>query len=354
MATERTVAVLGAGAVGGFLAGKLAFADSPPRVTLIGRSSVMEAVARRGLVVRETISHVERDQVTHPQTAVSSDDLGTFNLVILAVRTHGVSGAIPALQRLAGDHGLVLAMQNGVGTDTLLVDALGPDRVLAGSLTTSVGMDEPGTVVRYSMANGLGLASTNDAAVPNWIMATFASTGVPTVEIADHRSLRWSKLLLNMLGAATSAILDLDLGAIASNPALFRLEQLAFREASRVMRAQGIPAVDLPGYPVQLMLALMRTPRPLAQSLIAPRLVRARKGRSPSTRADMARGRTEINYYNGAVADVAATHGIRAPLNAALATLARELAAHPGRRQAYRENPEALLAYLAARAIRVD
>jgi 2-dehydropantoate 2-reductase len=187
--------------------------------------------------------------------------------------------------------------------------------------------------------------------VPSWIVDAFAATGLRTVVIPDHRSLRWSKLLLNMLGAATCAILDADLATVVANPALFRLEQRAFREAGEVMDVAGIRTVALPGYPVPLARRIMRLPAPLARRLIGPRLAGARGGRSPTMRADLKRGKTEVATLNGAVARAALELGLLAPVNATLTALVEEITQHPERRAEFTGNPGRLLAYVEERGV---
>jgi 2-dehydropantoate 2-reductase len=239
-------------------------------------------------------------------------------------------------------------MQNGVGSEELLACAIGQDRVLAGALTVSAGMEQPGIITRYSKQGGIVLSSMSGAPVPAWITAAFQDTGLPTSLLTDYRSLRWSKLLLNMIGAATTAILDIDMGALVNDARLFRVEQLALREAFRVMDAQHIRTVRLPGYPVPLMRLVMQLPRCVAQRLLGPRIGAARGGRAPTMRADMARGRTEVTFLNGAVAEASDRLGIRAPVNAALSALTVELARNPERREEFKGRPDALLDYIAA------
>ncbi len=92
----------------------------------------------------------------------------------------------------------------------------------------------------------------------------------------------------------------------------------------------------------------MRLPSPLAQRIIGPRLVKARSGRSPGTRADIRRGKTEIGCYHGAVAGAADKLGMPAPVNRALAGLALDLAADSPARDVFRGNPDALINYVNA------
>lgn len=345
-----SVAVLGAGALGGYLGGKLAVAGQGDGVTLVGRPRVVNAVNANGLVLQESMER----SVARPLAVSSDEALPTFDLVILAVRTFDVESAIPQLEQLIGSTGRVLAMQNGVGSEELLAERLGRERVIAGALTVSVVMDEPGVITRTSRGGGLTVASLTQDAVPGWIVQMLHTTGLSVQEVTDYRSLRWSKLLLNMLGAAGSALLDIDLAQLVANPALMRLEQLALREAGTVMDAQGIATIDLPGYRVRAARTIMRLQPPLPRLLLGRRLVKARSGRSPGTRADMARGRSEIGWYHGAVFAAAAKSGVAAPANGSVAALAHELVASPDLRAQYRGNTAALISYLRDRGVRLD
>jgi 2-dehydropantoate 2-reductase len=294
-----------------------------------------------------------RETVTRPDAVTSVAGLAPFDLVLLSVRTFDVAAALPDVARVVGRSGVLLALQNGVGTEEEIARFLGRDRILAGTLTVRPGVDEPGLVTRYSTSGGVALSTLDGRPVPHWVVEAFASTGLPASAVADYRSLRWSKLLLNMLGAASTAILDIDMPDLVRDGALFRLEQLAFREAGRVVDALGARTVSLPGYPVPLARLAMRLPRPLAQPLIGPRLAGARGGQPPGMKADLQRGRTEIETLNGAVVREAARLRIPAPVNAALTELTLDLTAHGERRAAFRRNPDALLAYARARGARV-
>lgn len=349
MAASESIVVFGAGAVGGYLGGKLAYASAANRVTLLGRPRVVDVIREKGLVVREG----KAETIVHPDTATSAGEIGRADLVLLTVRAYDLEGAIPDLHGLLDRHSLVVALQNGVGSEERLAEALGRDRVLAGTLTTSVAMDETGTVTRLSRGGGVAVAAMGATPVPGWVVDAFRGAGLPSILLNDYRSLRWSKLLLNMLGAATSAILDVDMNVLMSKPALFRVEQLAVREAGRVMDAQGIATVALPGYPVPLVRRAMRLPRPLAQRLLGPRIAQARGGHSPTMRADMARGRSEVQYYNGAISAAAERTNVPAPVNAGLAELTLDLLHHPERRMDFHGRPDRLIAFLRTRGARL-
>ena len=72
--------------------------------------------------------------------------------------------------------------------------------------------------------------------------------------------MKWSKLLGNLVGNATAAILDMDVGAIYRHPGLFRLEHAQLDEALSVVRALGLSPVALPGADVRMLLRALRLP----------------------------------------------------------------------------------------------
>jgi 2-dehydropantoate 2-reductase len=347
MEPERSIVVFGAGAVGGYLGGKLASDNPDCRVTLIGRQRFVDAIAEHGLIIREEGA----ETVARPGAVTSSDALGPVDMVVLTVRTYDVTSALPDVGRLTGPDTYVVAMQNGVGTEECIGDTLGRDRVIVGTMTAAVRAEAPGVIERIGDRGGLALAPMRGG-MPPWIPEVFASSGLPTDLVKDYRSLRWSKLLLTILGAATSSILDMDLSAIVEDRRIFRIEQRVFAEAAHVMDAQHIDAVRLPGYPVRLTRRLMRMPLPISSALVGSRLAKSRGGRSPAMRSDLQRGKTEVQSLNGAVARAAEILNLRAPTNRALTELIEELSSKPEKRGEFRGNPETLIAYLHEHGVR--
>jgi len=77
--------------------------------------------------------------------------------------------------------------------------------------------------------------------------------------------------MLNMLGNAQSAILDLPPSHVFADSELFRFERAAFREAVSVMERMRLPVVALPGFPVPSLRRAMNLPPLLAQMIALKR-----------------------------------------------------------------------------------
>ncbi|CAA9559812.1 MAG: 2-dehydropantoate 2-reductase [uncultured Thermomicrobiales bacterium] len=341
------VLIYGAGAVGAFVGGSLARAGH--EVTLLARPALRDALAREPLRIT---GEGGEDDISVPVAAVAGLDELTSppELVILAVKSYDTAGALPDLRRLVAEGAPVLTLQNGVGNEEELGAALGTGAVRAGAFTISVSTPEPGRVVRHTRGGGLGFAPVAgaDRASLAPLLALFAPTGLPLVVARSWRVLKWSKLLLNILANAQSALLDLPPGALFADPRSFAIERRAFLEARAAMHAAGIGLCDLPAYPVRALAAAMALPAPLSRSLLRSRVGRGRGAKMPSLWHDLAggKGQTEAPWYNGAVTALGARVGVATPINAALTHLLAEATSDPAIRARFHHAPERLLAAL--------
>ena len=352
------VFVLGAGAVGCYLGGRLALAGH--EVTLIGRPSLLEATQSVGLLI-----HDDRVMSVAPAVTLSWDEAcavsGSPDMVFATVKAFDVD-ALAATLAAAGGTFPVVAWQNGVGSEERLAAALGAERVISATLTASVSMPRPGMVQVNTPGRGVAVAPVLDAqpggaGVPGTpgtqlageLTRIFREAGVRVTEAPDHRSLKWSKLCLNILLNASCAILDRTPGEVAGDPLVYHMERAAFAEATAVMSALGARPVHLPGYSLSLVRAvLLHAPAWAGRAAFARLGGSGRGSKLPSLLGDLRRGRrqTEVGYLNGAVATWGERVGIDAPVNKGLARLVTELAAGEADPAEYRGNPRALWWYL--------
>jgi 2-dehydropantoate 2-reductase len=162
-------------------------------------------------------------------------------------------------------------------------------------------------------------------------------------------SMKWSKLLTNLTGNATSAILDEPVSALFADRRLYEVEMAVLRECLAVMAALGHKPVDLPGTPVRaLAFGATRLPRFIAQPALTRALGGGRGDKMPSFHIDLhsGRGQTEVRFLNGAVVRYGEQQGVPTPVNRVLTDTLEALSSKTQSLETYRHNPEALLALL--------
>jgi 2-dehydropantoate 2-reductase len=335
------IVVVGGGAIGLQVAGRLALGGV--ECALLARPSGVAALTATPL--RLALPDGMRE--VRVAAAAEPDELPAPcrrpDLAVLCVKGYDTVGAIATLRRL--EPRLILTLQNGIGNEERLAEAFGAPRVIAGAITTSVETRGPSEIV-VTKAGGVGLSALDPATdLAPWA-AAFRAAVFPVKLYSDHRAMKWSKALLNMLGNAQAAILDMTVPQIYADARLLDLDIRAAREALAVMATMGARPVNLPGYPAATVATLARfTPDALLRPLLRRLVGGGRGGKDPSLLRDLRAGRTrsEGEQLYGAVATEAAARGVPAPVNAALWRILGGIVRGETPWEAYRGKPERLL-----------
>lgn len=277
------------------------------------------------------------------------------DIAIVAVKSYDTEGAGQTLQRALGtdSDAAILTPQNGVGTEERLAAVFGADRIVACALTVPVARTSSGAVAT-SKRGGMALAPMG-ALAHNWLVAAFDATVIPVRVSNDYRSLKWSKLALNVIANASCAILNVMPQRLVRMEHAFALEIRAIRETRAVMAALGVSTVDLPRYPVRALQGIVKLPMPVAKVLLAARVAGARGHKPPSLLLDLqaGKGRTECDVLSGAVAAAGRSLGVPTPVNSAYTRVLSDIANMPQLWAKYRERPAALLAEVEAEEARL-
>ncbi len=337
------VLIVGAGAIGTCVGVSLAHQGqevvfllrSAPSVTYI-RAHGMRLVKEDGTELR----------LPHPVVTQSPEEAlqhGPYDVAILALKTYHTDTFLESITPFQREFPPVLCLQNGVEAEGKLTRVLGADRVLAGSVTTAVSRRAVGdaTVERQ---RGIGIAKGHPLATALFVAFQDAEL-VPRL-YQNAAAMKWSKLLTNLLGNATSAILDMSPAEIFTHPGLAHLEIVQLREALAVMDALHLPVVDLPGVRVRaLAWGAKHLPLWVARPILRKAVGGGRGGKMPSFHIDLygGRGRTEVDALHGAVARFGRRLRVPTPTNQMLAGTLEALTRAEIPLDAFRHNPDALL-----------
>lgn len=336
--------ILGAGAIGSLVGSKLALAGHD--VTLVGRPGYTEAVRERGLGLEQAGRRAfvkDVRAITHVEEVTGEP----FDLVIFTMKAYDTAVAAVQVQPLARQGIPILVLQNGVGGEEIVAQRLGEVSILSAIITLVVETLEPGLVRLSTTRGGLGLAPTAPGHSVSSLAEAFQEAGFKVVTYPHYRAMKWSKLLLNVLGNASTAILDMLPDLVFAHRCLFALERAAFCEARAVMRALDLRPVSLPGYPVPLLTwGICSLPNWLLQPVFERTIVRGRGGKMPSLHLDVIRHRqrSEVEFLNGAVVKQARELGIKVPANEALYSTLMGIVRGEILWEEYRGQPEKLLA----------
>ena len=296
-----TIAVLGPGGVGGFLAGALARAGTP--TTVVARESTAELIARDGISVA---SLRLGDFTAHLPATPCLQARADFLLVATKA-----SGLETALERIDSDPGVVIPLLNGLDHMVALRQRFGAQRVAAGTIRIEADRPAPGRITQTSPFLRVDLAADDAALLPELerLAAALEAAAIPATVGNSEAQILWGKLVrLNALACTTSAS-DRLIGFIRADPEWRAALTACIEEAAAVANADG---------------ARLDPATALAE------LDDAHAELGSSMQRDIAAGREpELDAIPGSVLRAARRHGLECPTIARLTAVIAQRAGVP-------------------------
>ncbi len=321
---------LGAGAIGTYIGGSLAlaghnvvFLEQPPVVDILGAQGLtldLSIDPRR----KQTHFTLNPPSVTFTASLAEALSQTRFDVMLFALKSFDTEPALRSLTSIASRHSSTtispadlppaLCLQNGVDNEPAIAAALGPEKVIYGTVTSAIGRKGPGSIVLEKL-RGVGVAAGHPLSerLVNALDESYLNARL----FPNAADMKWSKMLTNLLANPTSAILNMTPAEIFAHPGLYRLEIEQLRECLAVMNAQGIQVVDLPGTPVRALELATKLPLWLSKPLLSKAAGAGRGGKMPSFHIDLYTGRkqSEVTYLHGAVVRAGEKTGIPTPVN---------------------------------------
>lgn len=250
-------AVVGAGAIGGFLGARLALAGH--EVTFIARNRNLAAIREHGF---RLIEEDGREQHTRAVKAVQAmADAGPQDAVLLTVKAHQVVDLLPELRALFGPQTMLVTMINGVpwwyfqrlagpwegrrlesvDPGGRLAEAIETERIIGSVVYPAAELVSPGVVRviegnRFSVGELDGTRSERIEGLSQALM----SAGFKAPVSRDIRGELWVKLWGNLSFNPISALTHATLEDICRFPPTRALAERMMTEAQAVAEALGV------------------------------------------------------------------------------------------------------------------
>ncbi|WP_136619507.1 MULTISPECIES: 2-dehydropantoate 2-reductase [Mesorhizobium] len=250
------ITIFGAGAIGGYLAAKLAITGRTD-LSIVARGAHLDAIKANGLRLIE-----DGQEMSVPvRAAAKAEALGAQDYVVLALKAHSLTSALDQVAPLLGDHTSVVTMQNGVpwwyfhgvggpleGTRLSAVDPggaiwqrIGPQRVIGSVVYPAVEVDAPGLIrhvegKRFSLGEPSGERSERVTLLAEEMVK--AGLQVPVRD--DIRSEIWVKLWGNLSFNPISALTGSTLAGIVADEGTRTLARTMMLEAQAIGESLGV------------------------------------------------------------------------------------------------------------------
>jgi 2-dehydropantoate 2-reductase len=292
------VAIMAAGAVGGYFGARLAAAGHD--VVFFARGAHLAAIRRDGLKLESALG----DLLIKPANA--TDDpagLAPVDLVLFAVKLWDTERAAEQVRPLLKADTRLITLQNGVDSVDRLTPMLGDAHVVGGSTYVVTVIGEPG-VIRHSSPFARVRCGRLDGK-PDNVLAGYVdqikAAGIEIVLSDRMKTELWKKFVLLSGTSSITAGTRQPLGPIRTDADMRALFFTLMGETLAVGKAAGVSFDD--DYPQELERAVEAFPPTMKASMAH----------------DLERGnRLELDWLAGTVVKLGRQHGVPTPANAAV------------------------------------
>lgn len=241
-AKRPRIGIIGTGAIGGFYG--VMFAKAGFDVHFLLRSE-FEVVTQQGLHID---SAVHGELILKPvQAYTSAADMPPCDWLLVGAKSTSNAALAPAIIQAAAADAKVLVLQNGLGVEDSLREAL-PDslHLLGGLCYISVFRSAPGKVVhqalgRVNLGYHSGPAVTDEArqAIVEQGAGLFHASGLESEAMANLAQARWQKLVWNIPYNGLATLLRATTTPLMSDPCTRQLIQALMAEVVEAAQACG-------------------------------------------------------------------------------------------------------------------
>jgi 2-dehydropantoate 2-reductase len=287
------IAVIGAGAVGGYFGGRLAEAGA--NLTFIARSAHKAAIERDGL---RLVSPVGSTRVFTAKVTDDPATAGRMNVVLIAVKLGSLEAAIEACRPLLGVGTAVIPLENGVEAPTLIAERLGAEYACGGVAYIGAELEKPG-VVRHNGKFAKLVFGPLEGSKAQWLQdfADGASQcGFEAVLTPDIWAELWRKFVFLAPMAGSTSLRRQPIGAVLADAEGSALYGTLVAEAVAVGRARGGALPD------DIEAATLRLAKSLPYDMRSSMLMDLEAGRP-----------LELDWLTGAVVRLGAEAGLPTP-----------------------------------------
>ena len=288
--------VVGCGALGSVFAAHLAKLPDVEVHAYDASEENVRAINERGLRISGAVDWNVKLHATRDPGEIPRCDFGIF-----AAKSGHTRAAVEQTARIFSGDAAVCSVQNGLGNEEVIAERV--KYVIRGATTMAAHTVAPGHA-GFEFYSELWIGPFEPSGTPFLVVEKFAETlnrsGLRVKPLRDARGAQWTKLIFNAAVNPVGALTRLHHGAAARFAPTAALFEALLQEGEAVARAQGI---ELYGDPRKM----------VEEGASGP------EKRFASMSMDAwAKRETEIDFLNGAVADVGEKLGVPVPLNRAM------------------------------------
>lgn len=233
------IAVMGAGAVGGYFGAKLASAGH--EVAFIARGKHLDALRAHGLRITSPNGDMA---IRSPLCVADGQAVGTVEAILFCVKSYDTETAAQTIRPMVGAGTLIISLQNGIDNADRLARHYPSRQVFPAIVYVGAQIAQPGVIVHSNGGRIIFGTMAGEAEAPALaLQKSFVAAGIPCEISTEIEKVQWTKLLWNAPFCAISCLTRANMKQIVESATLTALALDCMAEVQAAARTRNI---DLP------------------------------------------------------------------------------------------------------------
>ncbi|MBA3009171.1 MAG: ketopantoate reductase family protein [Proteobacteria bacterium] len=300
----RKIAILGAGAMGAYFAGR--FFDTTGFSTVLIAKGERSDKLKKGLVINGTSYAIP---VIHPDEAILPVDL-----IIVALKHHHLEEAVQGLEKLVGASTLIISVMNGLESEDYIGSIYGMDKMLY-AISVAIDAVRQDNRITYTKPGKHYFGDAINTRLSQRVLRVqeaFDKAGIVYETPADMIRMMWWKFMINVGMNQASAVMGAPYGVFQTSSEAQDLMESLMNEVIAVANAMD---VDLTNRDIEDWYLFLKVLSPQGKTSMLQDIEAGRK--------------TEVEIFGKKVVELGMAKGVPTPVNQALLQIITVLERYP-------------------------
>lgn len=316
------ICIYGAGSIGCYLGGRLVAADYD--IDFIVRPRVQQELQTYGLTVSDYTGFKQTISVNQLQMSIDPNGAAHADIVFVCVKSTSTEQVALELKDILKKKTIIISFQNGLSNVGILKRILTDHIILEGMVPFNVAALGNG---RFHQGTDGALYVKSHEQLAELVLA-FQEAKLEFQLEQDMQAVQWAKLLLN-LNNSINALSQLPLKQELSIREYRQCLALAQLETLNLLKIAKIKPAKLTPIPAQFIPKILKLPNPIFKIISKKMLAIDPLVRSSMADDLMVGRKTEIDWINGEVVNLARQLNLTAPFNQKLIELVKQAESEP-------------------------
>ena len=230
---------------------------------------------------------------------VDASEAKPVDLVIVATKYNGLRSAMEVMEKAVGKDTVIISVLNGISSEKILAEKFNEDQIIP---CVALGLDamRDGCALNYCSKGRLCIGACKESQIPalEALIQYFEKIQMPYSKEEDIMHTMWGKFLMNVGINQTCMVYDTTYSGAFTDECASKDMFAAMREVIAIAEAEGVIITETD---FEYFLGVLKTLNPEGY---------------PSMRQDaLAKRKSEVDMFAGAVIEIAKKHGISVPVN---------------------------------------